>query len=177
MKFRNQYVTKIAREANSNDTIQPTKPRPCQIEDEDFQAHFDGDKLTVVWWWTAGLLVLMNQIGCYKSTLRGEIRVELKKEVEKWIDKRILISWSGKVEGILPLMAVVQPTKKKVRPVLDSQELNKYVACHTRDGIEVCEEVMREWRRMEQETNIVNLVNLPSNSCGQETMVVSIGWV
>ena len=49
VKFENQYITKMARGANSNDTIQPTKPRPCQIEDEDFQAHFDGDKWIVEW--------------------------------------------------------------------------------------------------------------------------------
>ena len=66
---------------------------------------------------------------------------KFKKEVERWIDEGILIPWSGKVEGILPLMAVVQPTKKKVRPVLDFRESNKYVACHTRDKIDVCEEV------------------------------------
>ena len=65
------------------------------------------------------------------TTIRGEIRVEFDKKVERWIDERILIPRSGKVEGILPLMAVVQPTKKKVRPVLDFRELNKNVAYHT----------------------------------------------
>ena len=54
-------------------------------------------------------------------------------------------------------MAVVQPTKNKVRPVLDFRELNKYVACHTKDGIDICEEVMIEWRRMERVTKTVNL--------------------
>ena len=54
-------------------------------------------------------------------------------------------------------MAVVQSSKKKVRPVLDFRELNKYVAYHTRDGINVCEEVMREWRRMERASKIVDL--------------------
>ena len=29
VKFGNQYITKMARGANSNDTIQLTKPRPC----------------------------------------------------------------------------------------------------------------------------------------------------
>ena len=54
-------------------------------------------------------------------------------------------------------MAVVQPTKKKVRPVLYFWELNKYVVCHTRDGIDVCKEVIREWRRMERTTKIMDL--------------------
>ena len=43
VKLRNQYITKMASGVNSNDAIQPTKPRPCQIEDEDFRAHFDND--------------------------------------------------------------------------------------------------------------------------------------
>ena len=54
-------------------------------------------------------------------------------------------------------MVVVQPTKNKVRLVLDFRELNKYVACHTKDGINICEEVMRQWRRMERATKIVDL--------------------
>ena len=157
VKFRNQYVTKMARGANSNDIIQLTKPRPWQIEDEDFWAYFDGDKWTVESQWTVGPPMLTNRIGCYKSVLRGKIRVEFEKEVERWIDEGILIPWSGKAEGILPLLAVVNPTKNKVRPLLDFRELNKYVAWYTRDGIDVCEEVMREWRRMEWETMLVSI--------------------
>ena len=89
--------------------------------------------------------------------LRGEIRAEFEKEVERWIDEEILIPLSGKVEGILPIIVVVETTKKKVRPVLDFWELNKYVAAYTRDGIDVYEEVMREWRRMEWATKIMGL--------------------
>ena len=84
------------------------------------------------------------------------MRVEFEKEVERWIDEGILIPWSEKVEGILSLMAVVQPTKK-IKPVLDFRKLNKYMACHTRDGIDVREEVMRVWRRMERETIAVSI--------------------
>ena len=101
--------------------------------------------------------MLTNQVGCYEGTLREEVRMKFEKEVEGWIVERILIPWSGKVEGVLPLMAVVQPTKNKVRPVLDFQALNKYVACHTKDGIDICEEVMGEWRRMERATKILDL--------------------
>lgn len=34
--------------------------------------------------------------------------------------------WTGNV-GVLPLMVVFQPTKKKVRAVLDNRELNEYI--------------------------------------------------
>ena len=101
--------------------------------------------------------MLTNQVGCYEGTLRKKVRLKLKEEVERWIDERILIPWTGKAEGVLPLMAVVQPTKNKVRLVLDFRELNKYMACHTKDEIDICEEVMREWRRMERSTKIVDL--------------------
>ena len=140
VRFGRQDTARVVR-VSSNDTVQPTKPRLFQIEDEDFRAHFDGHKWLVEWRWTMGPPVLTNQVGCYKGTLREEVRPKFEKEVERWIDKRILISWSGKVEGVLPLI----------------RELNKYMACHTKDEIDICEEVMREWRKMEKAMKIVDL--------------------
>lgn len=53
------------------------------------------------------------------------------KDVERWIDKGIFVPWKEKVreerEGVLPPMAVVQPTKNKVRSALDFRELNVHV--------------------------------------------------
>ena len=154
--FGRQDAARVVR-VSSKDTVQPTKPGPIQIEDKDFRTHFDGNKWLVEWRWTAGLAVLTNQVGCYEGTLREEVRPKFEKKVERWIDERILIPWSGKVEGVLLPMAVVQPTKNKVRLVLDFRELNKYMACHTKDRIDICEEVMREWRRMERATKIMDL--------------------
>ena len=55
-------------------------------------------------------------------------------------------------------MAVIQPTKNKVRPVLDFRELNEYVKCHTGDDVaDVCGEVLREWRRTAGASAIVDL--------------------
>ena len=80
------------------------------------------------------------------------------KEVDRWVDDGILIPWEGEVEGILPLMAVVQPTKKKVRPVIDFRETNKHVECHTGgDEINICNEKLREWRRTNGELELVDL--------------------
>ena len=60
--------------------------------------------------------------------------------------------------GVLPLMAVEQLTKNKVRSVLDYRELNSYVECHTGDDItDVCSETLREWRQMEGEATLVDL--------------------
>ena len=67
--------------------------------------------------------------------------------------------WGERVEsGMLPLMAVEQQTKVKVRPVLDFRELNESVECHTGDNVaDVCGDVLREWRRMEGEIVLVDL--------------------
>ena len=79
--------------------------------------------------------------------------------MERWIDEGILLPWEGEEDGgILPLMAVEQPTKNKVRPVLDYRELNAYVECHTGDDVaDVCCETLRKWRQVEGETTIVDL--------------------
>ena len=61
---------------------------------------------------------------------------------------------------MLPLMAVFQATKKKVRPVLDFHELNLFVVCHTgRDIIDMYNEKMRKWRWLEIGTVIVDLTS------------------
>ncbi|XP_035828301.1 uncharacterized protein LOC101862068 [Aplysia californica] len=81
------------------------------------------------------------------------------KEIQSWIEEGILLPWNEKVEiGIIPLMAVVQPTKNKVRPVLDYRELNKYISSHTGgDFTDVCGETLREWRQTTDAATIVDL--------------------
>ena len=64
-------------------------------------------------------------------------------------------------------MAVVQPTKKKFRPVLAHQRWNQCM-WRSHEGVEE-NGVSNQDRGLK--------VGLPSNSCGQETIVVSIGWV
>ena len=61
-------------------------------------------------------------------------------------------------EGVLPLMAVIQPTKNKVRPVLDFQELNGHVMCHTGDDVtDMYGETLKEWRQTRGASTIVDL--------------------
>lgn len=62
----------------------------------------------------------------------------------------------GPVKGTIPLMAVVQQNKKKVRPVLDFRELNSYVDAHTAEA-DVCVEKLREWRRRGQKVALMDL--------------------
>ncbi|GAB1602697.1 hypothetical protein Ahia01_000549600 [Argonauta hians] len=135
-----------------------TEPH-CAISDVDFHAELKDGRWTVEWVWKDKPPVLQKQIGCYESTLRGGSRREFEEEVDRWVDEGILRPWEGEERGgVLPLMAVVQSTKKKVRPVLDYRELNEHVACHTGgDGIDICGEALREWRRMSGSAAIVDL--------------------
>ena len=108
------------------------------IEDEDFRAVFDGERWVVEWFFKGEPPELKNM---RTLLMRGRKRGSR----ERWIDEGILKPWGEDVkEGLLPLMAVIQPTKNKVRPVLDFRELNEYVKCHTGDDVaHVCGEVLR----------------------------------
>ena len=89
----------------------------CKIVDKDFEANFDGEKWTVKWIWKGEAPMLQNRVKFYKNSLESEKNSEFEEEVERWIADSILVPWKGK--GVLPLMAVFQATKKKVRPVLN----------------------------------------------------------
>ena len=68
-----------------------------------------------------------EQNKCLNTPMNEQKKEEFDKEVERWISEGILVPWEKPVEeGIIPLMAVEQPTKKKVRPVLDYRELNMW---------------------------------------------------
>ena len=57
---------------------------------------------------------------------------------------------------MLPLMAVVQANKGKVRPVLDYRELNDHVSSHTSESV-ICAKSIRRWRQMGSNLKIVHL--------------------
>ena len=141
-------------------TIASARERPIDnIEDKDFSARFDGFVWTVEWKWKNGCTPeLKNMAENYTDGLPSETLKAYEAEVNRWIDEGILLPWEGECEGVLPLMAVVQPTKKKVRPVLDFRELNQYVECHTGDDeINICGDKLREWRQTQGELEIVDL--------------------
>lgn len=137
------------------------KPRAQDvvIEDSDFKAIFDGRTWTVEWKWKVEPPRLKNKIECYDRQMDADTIKGFEKEVESWIEEGILMPWNEHVEtGIIPLMAVVQETKNKVRPVLDYRELNKSISSHTGgEFIDVCSETLREWRQEEGAATIVDL--------------------
>lgn len=78
--------------------------------------------------------------------MRDDLKKPFDDEIQSWIDEGILVpAPDEKVSGIIPLMAVEQTSKGKVRPVLDFKQLNKYVSCHT-GRISICDEALRRYR-------------------------------
>ncbi|XP_035827949.1 uncharacterized protein LOC118478447 [Aplysia californica] len=130
------------------------------VRDRDFEASFDGRIWTVKYHWIEGKApVLKNKVSRCNHEMSTEKVTSFEQEVEKWINEGILMPWDEEVdEGIIPLMAVDQVNKNKVRPVLDFRELNEAVECHTGDDlIDVCDDVLRQWRQVEGDTEIVDL--------------------
>ena len=93
--------------------------------------------------------ILRNKIAAYSVPEEWPDAYEA--ELKRWIDEGWLVPYSetehGKPEGLIPLMAVLQEKKEKVRPVLDYRELNEHVDTHTADA-DVCSEKMRVWRKL-----------------------------
>ena len=86
------------------------------IIDKDFGAYFDGESWEVRYFWTeSGAPELRNNVSEYTHDMDTEKRQEYEAEVERWIDEGILIPWRGEVKGVIPLMAVEQPMKNKIR--------------------------------------------------------------
>ena len=69
-----------------------------------------------------------------------------------------LKQWNGPVKGVIPLLAVFQPTKDKVPPVMDYRELNNFVECRTGDDmVAVCGKKVWKWRQLQGELRVVDL--------------------
>ena len=134
---------------------------PDYIEDKDFTAKFNGEYWEVSWKWISEHPpILKNRVASYSDKLEGSKRVAYETELDRWVSEGILVEWNRDDvnEGLLALMAVEQPTKNKIRPVLDYRELNQHVSCHTGDEVtDVCGEKLREWRRIDGMGEIVDL--------------------
>lgn len=125
-----------------------------RIDDDDFAAVFAEGAWTVTWKWLGDAPLLSNRVPAYR--IPREVRNEYDAEVQEWINAGWLRPYSGEYEGLIPLMAVTQPNKEKVRPVLDFRELNQHISSHTANS-EVCGAKLRAWRRLGNNLSIVDL--------------------
>ena len=123
------------------------------IQKKNFRAHFDGKMWIVEWDWREKP-ELKNKIGAYK--VKENISSKFRSEVKRWIENGWLVKTEMQDRGVIPLMAVVQERKQKVRPVLDFRELNETVDCSGADA-DVCHEKLRAWRQMSANCALVDL--------------------
>lgn len=134
---------------------QSAKPA-VTIKDVDFQVQFDGQRWEVAWMWKSEPPVLKNRLAQY--AIDDRIRDAYNAELARWISEGWLVPCDRPEGGIIPLLAVEQKSKNKVRPVLDYRELNDFVKSHTADS-EVCPETLRRWRLMGDRLGVVDLKN------------------
>ena len=76
--------------------------------------------------------------------------------MKEWIKQGWLKQFEGMYNGIIPLMAVVQRNKSKVRPVMNYREPNQFVSSHTADG-DVSSRKLCSWRKLGENLDIIDL--------------------
>ena len=132
------------------------------VEKEDFRVVFDARerRWTVEWKWSGEKPPDQLKNGVSEYHVTDEAREEYERELETWIANGWLLEYDeekhGSPKGLIPLMAVVQENKAKVRPVLDFREMNTHVDAFTAD-VDVCSEKLREWRRTGEKVALLDL--------------------
>ena len=140
--------------------VQARGPVDRQIETADFLAKFSGGKWTVWWKWANGKepVRLANTAAQYR--VPAEAQEKFDAELQLWINEGWLEPYDerehGPVRGLIPLMAVIQEAKDKVRPVLDYRELNEHLVPHTAEA-DVCRDQLRKWRRHGADVAVIDL--------------------
>uniref|UniRef100_A0A5S6QJ31 Uncharacterized protein n=1 Tax=Trichuris muris TaxID=70415 RepID=A0A5S6QJ31_TRIMR len=112
------------------------------------------------WKWANGCAptILHNTKEEYPPAIA--VRPAYEKELTTWIQNGWLIPYDeqrlGPPRALIPLMAVIQRAKGKVRPVLDFRELNGHIDTFTANS-DVCANKIREWRRRGTNVTILDL--------------------
>ena len=133
-----------------------------RVDERDFSAVFNRKTRcwTMAWKWRDEQEPEVLKNTKYEYAVPPEARQRYEKEVQDWIDRGWLQLYDedkcGPAKGLVPLMAVVQPSKDKVRPVLDFREVNTYIDAYTGDA-DVCADKLREWRKMGARVTMVDL--------------------
>ena len=133
-----------------------------EIDEPDFCASFDASEKawTVTWKWSddADPHAMRNRVSEY--SIPTSARLSYEAEIEEWITNGWLEPYDdeklGPAKGLIPLMAIIQQNKDKVRPVMDFRELNSNVDAFTASA-DVCADKIREWRRLGTNVAIVDL--------------------
>ena len=133
-----------------------------EIQEPDFSATFNQNTKTwtASWKWANGQTPAQLQNRVHEYPVAERVRAEYEAELRLWRENGWLVPYPetelGPPKGLIPMMAVVQHNKHKVRPVLDYRELNKYVDTYTAQA-DVCAQKLREWRQQGSDVAILDL--------------------
>ena len=95
------------------------------IEGKGYRAEFRDGFWEVRWDWKEEP-ILSQKVGQY--AVPPGVRAKFKKEVDKWVAQGWLRERPvGTGAPPVPLMAMIQEAKRKVRPVLDYRKVNEFV--------------------------------------------------
>jgi len=126
------------------------------VEDADFLAKFDGAHWTVWWKWKDGVAPGVPE-GASNCPIPASLKADFAAEIEEWIHKGWLVPADRSVGAQnLPLLAVEQRNKGKVRPVMDFRALNEHLESHTGDSHN-CKDTLREWRQKGENLGVLDL--------------------
>lgn len=126
------------------------------VSDKDFTADFSNGSWCVSWRWIDQNTTPMLRNGVAQYRMDESVKEAFSEEVDRWIERGWLKPFSGEHDGIIPMLAVVQPNKDKIRPVMDFRELNDYVSSHTGQSV-VCGEKLRQWRKLGTAVKLIDL--------------------
>ena len=108
-----------------------------EIDEPDFRVLFDASEKawTVTWKWSDDTEPDALRIRVTEYAIPTAARSSYEEENQEWIANGWLEPYDdkkmGHTKGLIPLMAIVQQNKDKVRPVMDFRELNSHVDAFT----------------------------------------------
>ena len=139
-----------------------TRCAAISINKPDFTATFDhhSQTWTASWKWSEDHAPerVHNEMSEYPVAV--EIRNEYMQQLHIRINNGWLVPYPedklGPLKGLIPLMAILQENKTKVRPVMDYRELNHHVDAFTATA-DVCAVKLCEWQQKGANVSLLDL--------------------
>ncbi|KFD46863.1 hypothetical protein M514_12268 [Trichuris suis] len=133
-----------------------------RIDEKDFLVTYDpaARSWTAAWKCSNGSApdTLSNRMEEYPPAAAA--RAAYEEELSSWIQNGWLVPYDeeemGPAKALIPLMAVIQRSKQKVRPVMDFRAVNAHIDAFTASS-DVCAHKLREWRRQGVNVSILDL--------------------
>ena len=133
---------------------------------------FDGNKWVAKWIWK-GEPILKNCVGNYKFD--DKVYAKFRSEIKRWIENGWLKKTTKPESEMIPLLAVIQAKKSKVRLVLDFRLMNGFKECSGADT-DVSNEKLRQQRQKTSNCALHDLRNaymqiIVDNECSRYQIV------